>query len=198
MDENNINGTINDGPLPKGMKVCKTCGKRIAKNAKTCPHCGAKQKGKLGLIVIIIIVLLLFFAAVGRGGSSSDSSSEPTADSTKETVEEITYTEYSMADLTSDLENNAAAANEKYKGQYVILTGKLANIDAQGDYISIEDPDADFTMTRCQCYIKNNKEEISAIVKTLSKGDIITVKGKITDVGEVMGYSLDIDEIISE
>ena len=33
------------------------------------------------------------------------------------------------------------------------------------------------------------------MIAELSKGDKITVKGKVKDVGEVMGYSVDIDEI---
>lgn len=39
-------------------------------------------------------------------------------------------------------------------------------------------------------------EDIINAVKTLSTGDTITVRGKCTDVGEVMGYSLDLDEIV--
>ena len=31
-------------PLPKNMKLCKTCGAMIAKKAKKCPQCGAKQE----------------------------------------------------------------------------------------------------------------------------------------------------------
>ena len=36
---------------------------------------------------------------------------------------------------------------------------------------------------------------IRIIEGKISKGDKITVKGKIKDVGEVLGYSVDIDEI---
>ena len=44
-----------------------------------------------------------------------------------------------------------------------------------------------------QCYIKNDDQK--AQIASMSKGDTITLKGKCTDVGEVLGYSLDIDEI---
>ena len=43
------------------------------------------------------------------------------------------------------------------------------------------------------CYIESD-EQLKQ-VKNYSTGDTITVKGKITEVGEVMGYSLDIDKI---
>ena len=46
------------------------------------------------------------------------------------------------------------------------------------------------------CKIKNASTK--DVVKTLKKNQTIAVKGKITDVGEVLGYYLDIDEIISK
>lgn len=196
IDNENING----GAVPKGMKACKTCGKPIAKNAKVCPNCGAKQKGKLGLIIGIVVALLVIGAVAsgGKGGSGTSGTASKTDNEKTETAEQaVEYTEYSMTELMNDLENNAAAANDKYNGQYVILTGKLSNIDAQGSYISISDPDDDFAFTGCQCYIKGN-EAIAETVKTLSKDDIISVKGKITSVGETLGYAMDIEEIITE
>ena len=55
------------------MKNCKTCGKSIAKNAKNCPFCGAKNKSSIftkwwfwALIVIVVIV------AVSNTGNSDD------------------------------------------------------------------------------------------------------------------------------
>lgn len=205
MDENNVNSSST--MIPKGMKVCRVCGKPVAKSAKVCPNCGAKQKGnKLLIIIGVIVVLGIIGAAMGRNEKKDTNIAPQTAEETaKETTdaatetatEEITYTEYDMSELMDDLENNAAAANEKYKGQYVALTGRLSNIDAQGSYINLTDSNDQFAIQGCQCYVRG-KQEISDIVKTLSKDDIITVKGKITDVGEVMGYSLDIDEIVTE
>ena len=43
--------------------------------------------------------------------------------------------------------------------------------------------------------IKNKEQK--EIVKTLTKDQEITIRGKITDVGEVLGYYLDINEIIA-
>ena len=207
MDEGNKN--IQENEIPKGMKKCKTCGKPVAKNVKVCPNCGAKQKGGIGKIVIIVIAVLILLGLLsgGKKDQKKDDTAEPAASvstesektdaETEDAEEEIEYKEYSMTQLMTDLENNAAAANDTYKGQYVILTGELSAIDAQGKYISIVDPEDDFAITSCTCYINGN-EEISNVVKSLSKGDIISVKGKIKEVGEVMGYSLDIEEIITE
>lgn len=49
---------------------CKACGEQVAKNAKTCPHCGAKvKKGHPVLIGILIVIIL--FAVIGAFGSNS-------------------------------------------------------------------------------------------------------------------------------
>lgn len=49
---------------------CKSCGAEIAKNAKTCPQCGAKNKRHtaLGIILVVIGVLLVLIALGGNGG----------------------------------------------------------------------------------------------------------------------------------
>lgn len=100
---------------------------------------------------------------------------------------------YDVAELMDDLDANALKASEKYKNQYVELSGKLNVIDSSGAYISIVPTNREFAMIGVQCYIQS--EEQKSAVMELSTGDILTVKGKITDVGEVMGYSLKIDEV---
>lgn len=92
----------------------------------------------------------------------------------------------------SDLDSNAMGASDKYKGKYLEITGKLSNIDAAGKYIDLM-ADGDFEIIGVQCYIKNDDQK--AKVSSLTKGDTVTLKGKCTDVGEVLGYSLDIEEI---
>ncbi len=54
---------------------CKACGNQIAKDAKTCPQCGAKNKKRGGCGVIVLVLLVLF--AVGIMATSKTSSSEP-------------------------------------------------------------------------------------------------------------------------
>lgn len=51
---------------------CETCGKEIAKKAKTCPHCGAKRKvsviGRGILAVVITLFILNMLMGMGSGG----------------------------------------------------------------------------------------------------------------------------------
>lgn len=50
------------------MILCKACGAEIAKSAKSCPHCGAKNKNRKGLgIVLVILGIFLIIGALAGG-----------------------------------------------------------------------------------------------------------------------------------
>ncbi|MBR1629811.1 MAG: hypothetical protein IJ679_11195 [Lachnospiraceae bacterium] len=194
-------------------KKCKFCMTDIPKKAKVCPQCGRKQGGIVKWIVIGVIVLAVLGSIAGGGGDSSDDTSSVAKTSVAETSDRkdgggktdkaekkekkeeaaITYSDVSVETLMNDLESNAMAATDTYKGNYYAITGKLSNIDAQGSYISLTDPNADFAIIGVTCYIKT--DEVREKIKTLSKGSVITVRGKMTNVGEVFGYYFDIDSI---
>lgn len=181
------------------MTTCKHCGQEIAASAKVCPHCGGKNKPPIykrwWFIAIIVIIVL---AAIGGSGSSDSSGSTSSTATSKTAVSSssseaaIEYTAYTVTELSEDLNSNALKAADKYKGQYVELTGRLSVIDSNGKYISIVDSTDEWAITGVQCYIKNDEQK--QVVMDMSIGDEIVVKGKITDVGEVLGYFLDMTE----
>lgn len=53
--------------MSEKLGVCKACGKEIAKKAKTCPHCGAKNKKghPILLSILVVFVLVGVFASGG-------------------------------------------------------------------------------------------------------------------------------------
>lgn len=169
-------------------KKCKYCKTEIPADAKVCPQCRKKLKG--GKLKWILIILIVFCAIGYAAGSGSDSGSSSSAK--KEEAAPIEYTAVSVNDMMSALNDNAMGASDKYKGKYLEITGKLTNIDASGKYINLM-ADGDFEIIGVQCYIKNDDQK--AKISSLTKGDTVTLKGKCTDVGEVLGYSLDITEI---
>lgn len=181
------------------MTTCKHCGQEIAASAKVCPHCGGKNKPPIykrwWFIAIIVIIVL---AAIGGSGSSDSSGSTSSTATSKTAVSSssseaaIEYTAYTVTELSENLDSNALKAADKYKGQYVELTGRLSVIDSNGKYISIVDSTDEWAITGVQCYIKNDEQK--QVVMDMSIGDEIVVKGKITDVGEVLGYFLDMTE----
>lgn len=176
-------------------KKCKHCKMDIPKDAKICPHCRKKQKSGILKWVVLILIIGVVIGAVTGEDKSADTTKQTEAtasDSQKQESESIEYTSVSVNDMMDALNNNAMGASDKYKGKYLEITGKLTNIDAAGKYIDLM-ADGDFEIIGVQCYIKNDDQK--AKIASMSKGDTVTLKGKCTDVGEVLGYSLDIDEI---
>lgn len=53
------------------MKTCKACGAEIAKSAKVCPHCGAKnKKHRLWGIFLVVLGIIIFISAISDSGSA--------------------------------------------------------------------------------------------------------------------------------
>ena len=169
--------------MSKKMKHCAVCGEEIASSAKVCPKCGAANKKPIyqqGWFIVVIIIGVLAIM-VSTGGTS------------EENKEDISYTAYTVDQLMEDLNKNAANASGVYKEQYVELTGRLAVIDSDGKYISIHPLKDKWTIIGVQCSIEN--EEQKNAVMQMAIDDTIVVRGKITGVGEIFGYYLDMDSI---
>ena len=169
--------------MSKKMKHCAVCGEEIASSAKVCPKCGAANKKPIyqqGWFIVVIIIGVLAIM-VSTGGTS------------EENKEDISYTAYTLDQLMEDLNKNAANASGVYKDQYVELTGRLAVIDSDGKYISIHPLKDKWTIIGVQCSIEN--EEQKNAVMQMAIDDTIVVRGKITGVGEIFGYYLDMDSI---
>ncbi len=198
-------------------KRCKYCQTEIPYAAKVCPNCQRKLKGgKLKWIVIAIVAIAIIGALAGGGGDDKKDSPAPAQQEAEQqqaetpteapateapateaptTEAKVTYTKYQVTELFDDLGKNALKAQKKYEEQYVELVGYLGTIDSSGDYICLEaaEDDYDYMFQSVNCYIKSEDQQDT--VMDLEKGDKIVVKGRITSVGEVLGYSLDIDSI---
>lgn len=176
------------------MKKCPDCGKDVSKSAKTCPNCGKKLKKPIVLYVILAIFVI---GVLGAAVSDTDSNSKGSSSSSSSNeAKNIEYTKIDIDELEDALDNNPAAAKETYDGKYLEITGRLGTIDSDLKYISILSTTDEWDLVGVHCSIKNSATK--DVVKSLAKGQTIVVKGKITDVGEVLGYYLDIDEIITQ
>lgn len=91
---------------------CKSCGAEIAKTAKACPHCGAKQhRGVLKTCIIILLIVIVISAIIANGekndepalvdqntqGSTSDTQSP--APDTQDTVQPAVFTKGDVVSL---------------------------------------------------------------------------------------------------
>lgn len=204
MEAQNVN--INSGV--KSMVICRHCGAKIAKAAKVCPKCGGKNKKPIykrwWFIVLAVFLGISIIGSLGGGDDTETADTSGTNNTVSANVSEnqqsqktqepeITYTVYSVAELVNDLDTNALKASEKYKNQYVELTGRLDSIDSSGSYISIKPGVEKYEYTGVTCYIKTPEQK--TVVMDMEIGDTVVVKGKITDVGEFLGYYLNIDEV---
>ncbi len=201
------------------MKICTACGNKLMENEKKCAVCKTKAKdfpvvadedtekakeiieavktrnmGKKDMTVkkkkgkgcLITIIAIIAIGVIGGIMSSGDNTQDVDVSLNKTPIA-ITADQ-----LIADLNQNPLNASNLYKGEYVKVTGKLSNIDSSGSYFSIGKLDDSFTLDTIMCYIK---EEHLETVSNLTKNQEVTVVGIMTSVGEVLGYSLDVDYI---
>ena len=172
-------------------KHCQKCGAEIVDaKAKKCAACGATIKTpffkKWWFWVIVALGVIIIGSASGTSTNDGDAGS-PSSNST-------TYEVVDIQQMIDELGQNALKAENTYKNKYVQITGKIANFDSSGSYITIEAVSAgEFNFHTVMCYVKKDDQRNFLMEKSV--GDVVTIKGKITSVGEVLGYSLNIDKI---
>lgn len=162
-----------------GTKVCKHCKSEIAADAKICPNCRKKQGMSKILIVIIVLVVLGILSSLGGG----DDEKEP------ETIE---YMQTEIQSMYDEIDANPAAASEKYKDQYIEFSGSMDVIDSDLKYIGVMPTDG-IHIISVHCTLTDDAQK--DFVKSATRGDIVTVRGKCTEVGEIMGYTVDVMEL---
>jgi hypothetical protein len=138
------------------------------------------KKKRFWAIGVLAIVLIM--QQTGNSGStdSDNSASETTTEAPAET------TPVTAKQLLSDLEENPLLAKKSWDGKLVTITGIVDNIDASGDYFSLSAGE----LTFIGITVKIDDSFVDA-VSAFKKGQEVTVTGTISDVGELMGYSVD-------
>ena len=172
---------------------CKKCGQEVDKKAVICTGCGCKIPKPIYKKWWFWVIILIIIAIIGGTSGTNEPSSITTQNQT-EVVEEIVYENVDLQKMFDDLDGNAMKAETLYENKYVEFTCKIANFDSDGSYISVEPTNAsEWNFTSAMCYIKNDTQKEFLIQKNV--GDTITIKGKVKSIGEVMGYSIDINEV---
>ena len=91
--------------MAKRMTVCKTCGEEIAVSAKTCPHCGAKNKKPIyqrwWLWALVIAAAIAAFGGTG-GKDKTEKEREPQTVSAPEPVPAQARAEEQAAQAETD------------------------------------------------------------------------------------------------
>ncbi len=106
------------------INKCKECGGEVSDKAKTCPKCGAPVK-KSGVSVVAIVVaaffILIVFAMISQEFKTATAPTKPVA--SKQTAISVT-----AEDLYKEYEANEIAADRKYKGKSIRVSGTIRDI----------------------------------------------------------------------
>lgn len=153
------------------------------------------MKTWLKIVITIVAILYLIIFNIIRSNANDTSIQSDSGNKTPQIQETIEYIKVSKDTLDKALETNAAAAKDTYYKKYVEVTGKLGTIDSDLKYFYLMSATEKWDIDGIYCKIKTNEQK--EIVKTLKKDQKITIRGKITDVGEFLGYYIDITEIVT-
>lgn len=175
---------------------CKTCSADIAKSAKVCPHCGAKNRKRnpiLGMVFLIFGILLLVAAFSGGDDSPSPSSDELVTKSETEISSNSPLNnnapdklghneapiELSAHDLWAAYDENEVNADNLYKKKTISVTGTVFEIGKDlltgTPFIALKAGDS-LGIYNIQCFFQDSREHEK--VAEVRDGDKITITGK--------------------
>ena len=108
----------------------------------------------------------------------------------------VNESEYVMCEVNgmfADLRRNPLTARETYENNCVKFYGKITDIHNYGYYILVSDTNEEWDYDIIRCVVMNKKQE--EVLKTKSIGDTVFIKGRITLIGENIGFNLNIHEV---
>ena len=150
----------------------------------------------VGAVLVVLVVALVVIAIAvddDSGVDSNISSSQASApdeamssqtqnsgsvDSLTASVESPTPIAVTARQLNEDYERNEVAADAKYVGNYVMLTGAIYSVtEAVGKYDVKLETDDFISVTNIVCKVDKDEE---ATILTLAAGDTVTVLGNVS------------------
>lgn len=156
------------------LTKCKTCGADIAKDAKTCPSCGAKNKvlhpirGVIAGIIAIIFSIVLYQALTTPSSPSGKTEETP-----------MPYYKISATDLWTAYDSNKVNADNLYKDKLIVVTGTISGITqdiATKDPCVLLDTGNPLNLYPIQCFFPDDKNGNEAIA-ALKDGDYVAIAG---------------------
>lgn len=166
---------------------CKTCGAEIAKTAKACPHCGAKQHqgtyAACAVVIILAFIAIVGVIAVSGSGSGSETqkvngNNQSTGNSAVISNDEAAETiNVSAEQLYSSYTENTVNADNLYKGKYLSVTGTITDIGqdlvTKKPCVSL-DSGSEYGLYPVQCFFPSSSDDLA----NLRDGETVTIVGK--------------------
>lgn len=169
----------------RGVKMaklvkCKTCGADVAKSAKVCPQCGAKQKKHtiFGVLLVIIGVFLFISSFSGTDQLQNDDKQDDYQQEEKDTQsKEKEIIDISAEQLYETYTENTVNADNLYKNKTLRVDGIVVNIGqdavSKKPCISLA-VNTNYDLFPVQCFFNKATDDIS----NLRNGDSVVIVGK--------------------
>lgn len=134
-----------------------------------------------GIALLLSIAWLIFFTVLA---ATAPTTPVGTVSTTDPIVASVT-----AADLTKEFKDNEVAANNKYKGKVVEVTGKVKRVTDTGGFsdITVELDGANFTSVEC-----NFDDSLRSSVANLTVGSTVTIRGRC----DGLSFNLSLDDCI--
>lgn len=148
---------------------CKVCNAEIAKNAKNCPACGAKNKKPFFKkpIFWILIVFVILIAVISGSGSSNSSIDYSKPDAS-----------VSADEIINAYGANSVTADETYKNKVIKVKGKISTISEYTIYLKGDEEDN--WLTSVDCSLASGQDDI---IKSIVTDSYITIVGVCKSTG---------------
>lgn len=146
-----------------------------------------------GLCLVAVIVIMLMFPDSLEAGDVGITNT-PISTQAATTIPQIQYEQVDLKAMLDELDANAMRAEQKYQGKLIEITGEIRSFDSDGKYISIIPCGASkLTFDTVLCNLTDPTHKAFLLEKSV--GDVVTIRGKVVTIGEVIGYSVRIAEI---
>lgn len=146
-----------------------------------------------GLCLAAVIVICTMFPS-SIGGKIAVNTPIATTSTQATESPQIRYEQVDLQAMLDELDSNAMRAEQKYQGKLIEITGEIRSFDSDGKYISIIPCGASkLTFDTVLCDLTDPTHKAFLLEKNV--GDVVTIRGKVTTIGEVIGYHVKIAEI---
>ena len=177
--------------MNKGMTTCKVCGNELAKSAKRCPHCGAKNKRPIykrwwfWLFVAIVLYLAVDIITARMEAKKNRESAENVYNSSATIaldeidLDTVEFEGTDFREMLGALTDNPLKA-ERFLDKFVVISGYFDNQLSEKSFSMTASVDRGNNEGWAFCELLSAEQ--SQIIGNLKGNENITVYGKVTQV----------------
>lgn len=177
--------------MNKGMTTCKVCGNELAKSAKRCPHCGAKNKRPIykrwwfWLFIAIVLYLAVDIITARMEAKKNRESAENVYNSSATIIldeidfDTVEFEETDFREMLGALTDNPLKA-ERFLDKFVVISGYFDNQLSEKSFSMTASVDRGNNEGWAFCELLSAEQ--SQIIGNLKGNENITVYGKVTQV----------------